>query len=134
MERAKFLWGTVPNRFESELNSWHPVSAARALLLVLILAIVPNAFAQGTGSISGYVRDASGAALPGTPGLKASNRLTFFAYEWTNPRLGKVIREIRLKGTTGFRGGTDDFNNDIGPVIASNAVILAALSMVKKRG
>ena len=73
-------------------------------------------------------------ADPITVGLKASNRVTFFAYEWTNPRLGKVIREIRLKGTTGFRGGTDDFNNDIGPVIASNAVILAALSMVKKRG
>lgn len=73
-------------------------------------------------------------ADPITVGLKASNRVTFFAYEWTNLRLGKVIREIRLKGTTGFRGGTDDFNNDIGPVIASNAVILAALSMVKKRG
>lgn len=59
--------------------------------------------------------------------------VTFFAYEWTNPRLGKVIQEIRLKGTHGFRGGTDDYNNDVGPVIASNAVILTALSMVKKR-
>ncbi len=59
--------------------------------------------------------------------------VTCFAYEWTNPRLGKVIQEIRLKGTHGFRGGTDDFNNDVGPVIASNAVILTAVSMVKKR-
>jgi hypothetical protein len=61
------------------------------------------------------------------------NRITFFAYEWTNPRLGKVIEEVRLKGTNGFRGGSDDFNNDVGPVIASNAVILTALSIVKKR-
>ncbi|HEV7737744.1 MAG TPA: family 20 glycosylhydrolase, partial [Chlamydiales bacterium] len=64
----------------------------------------------------------------------AKDRVTFFAYEWINPRLGKVIKEIRLKGTTGFRGGSDDYNNDVGPVIASNAVILTALSIVKKRG
>jgi hypothetical protein len=66
-------------------------------------------------------------------GSRASDRVTFFAYEWVNPRLGKVVQEIRLKGTTGFRGGSDDFNNEMGPVIASNAVILAALSLVKKR-
>ena len=66
-------------------------------------------------------------------GSPAPNRITFFAYEWINPRLGKVVQEIRLKGTTGFRGGSDDFNNDMGPVIVSNAVILAALSVVKMR-
>ena len=66
-------------------------------------------------------------------GGEETNLVTFFAYEWVNPRLGKVVREIHLKGTAGFRGGSDDFNNDWGPVIASNAVILAAVSAVKKR-
>jgi Glycosyl hydrolase family 20, domain 2/Glycosyl hydrolase family 20, catalytic domain len=66
-------------------------------------------------------------------GDRVKERVTFFAYEWVNPRLGKVIQEIRLKGTTGFRGGSDDFDNSQGAVIASNAVILAALSMVKMR-
>jgi hypothetical protein len=66
-------------------------------------------------------------------GGRVKDGVTFFVYEWINPRLGKVIQEIRLKGTTGFRGGSDDFNNDTGPVIASNAVILAALSVVRKR-
>ena len=66
-------------------------------------------------------------------GNHATNSVTFFAYEWINPRLGKVINEIRLRGSAGFRGGSDDFNNDMGPVIASNAVILAALSVVRKR-
>lgn len=66
-------------------------------------------------------------------GDRVKDSVTFFAYEWINPRLGKVIQEIRMKGTTGFRGGSDDFNNDTGPVIASNAVILAALSVVRKR-
>ncbi len=42
-------------------SSWRAAS-----LLVLLLTIVPITFAQGTGNISGYVRDPSGAALPGT--------------------------------------------------------------------
>jgi hypothetical protein len=66
-------------------------------------------------------------------GDRVKDRVTFFAYEWVNPRLGKVIQEIRLKGTKGFRGGSDDFDNTQGDVIANNAVILAALSMVKMR-
>jgi hypothetical protein len=66
-------------------------------------------------------------------GSRAKDSVTFFAYEWINPRLGKVIHEIRLKGTTGFQGGSDDFDNSQGSAIASNAVILAALSMVKMR-
>jgi hypothetical protein len=80
-------------------------------------------------SVDGYCYNADALAVGG----EANNRVTFFAYEWINPRLGKVIREIRLKATSGFRGGSNDFNNSYGPVIASNAVILAALSMVKKR-
>ena len=66
-------------------------------------------------------------------GGAGSNRVTFFAYEWTNPRLGKVIREVRLKGTQGFRGADPGFTNDYGPVIPDNGVILGAVSVVKKR-
>ncbi len=63
----------------------------------------------------------------------ANNPITFFAFEWINPRLGKVVNEIRLKGTTGFRGAHKGFVNDWGPVIESNAVILKAISLVQKR-
>jgi hypothetical protein len=73
-------------------------------------------------------------ADPVAIGAGIKDRVTFFAYEWVNPRLGKVIQEIRLKGTTGFQGGSNGYTNDIGPVIANNAVILAALSVVRKRG
>ncbi len=66
-------------------------------------------------------------------GSDSTNGVTFFALEWINPRLGKVIREIRLKGTTGFRGGSDRYDNEWGQVIESNAVILKAISMVQKR-
>jgi hypothetical protein len=66
-------------------------------------------------------------------GSRAAKDVTFFAYEWINPRLGKVVQEIRLRGTSGFRGGSDDYDNTQGSAIASNAVMLAALSVVKKR-
>jgi len=51
--------------------------------------------------------------------------ITFFAYEWVNPRFGKPIKEIRLKGSSGFVNE--------GAVIASNAVIVRAVSIVRKR-
>lgn len=60
--------------------------------------------------------------------------VTFFAYEWTNPRLGQIIANVRLRGTTGFRGGDSDFINGFGPVIPNNAVYLKAISAVRKRG
>jgi hypothetical protein len=50
----------------------------------------------------------------------------FYAFEWTNPRLGKAIKEIRLNGSHGFE-------NYKGQIIPSNAVILAAVSVVAKR-
>ncbi|MFZ0515930.1 MAG: beta-N-acetylhexosaminidase [Acidobacteriaceae bacterium] len=66
-------------------------------------------------------------------GTDSTNAITFFALEWINPRLGKVIQEVRLKGTTGFRGGSDDYDNEWGPAIENNAVILKAISMVQMR-
>lgn len=51
--------------------------------------------------------------------------VTFYAWEWTNPRLGKVIREVRLKGTSGFKR--------VDGTAISNGVVLAGLSYVPKR-
>ncbi len=59
--------------------------------------------------------------------------ITFFAMEWTSPRLGKVIREVRLKGSTGFRGAVPGFENSFGDVIPNNAVILKAISCTRAR-
>src|SRR5580704_10400178 len=63
----------------------------------------------------------------------SENPVTFFALEWINPRLGKTIREIRLSGTTGFRGGSTEFDNNWGPVVETNAIMLRALSFVQMR-
>jgi glycosyl hydrolase family 20 len=60
--------------------------------------------------------------------------IIMWAFEWESPRLGKVISEVRLKGTAGFRGADPDYTNHYGPTIADNAVILAAISVVNSRG
>ncbi|HET7216015.1 MAG TPA: beta-N-acetylhexosaminidase [Terriglobia bacterium] len=60
--------------------------------------------------------------------------ISFFALEWTSPRLGQVIREVNLKGSKGFRGAVKGFENHFGKVIPNNAVILKAISYVRKRG
>ena len=59
--------------------------------------------------------------------------ITMFAYEWENPRAGKAVSELRLNGTTGFRGADEDYTDHYGPVIANNAIILVAISVVKSR-
>ena len=58
-------------------------------------------------------------------GALAGQPATFYAWEWTNPRLGKVIREVRLKGTSGFKR----FDGSA----ISNGVVLAGVSYVPKR-
>jgi hypothetical protein len=51
---------------------------------------------------------------------------TLFAYEWVNPRFGKVVTEVRLHGTTGFL-------NTKAKTVSDNAIVLAGISVVKKR-
>ena len=51
--------------------------------------------------------------------------LTFFAYEWINPRRGIRVKEVRLKASTGFR-------NVDGRTAPENPLLLAAVSVVKK--
>jgi len=52
--------------------------------------------------------------------------LSFFAYEWINPRRGIRVKEIRLKASTRFR-------NIGGHTAPENPLLLAAVSVVKKR-
>jgi hypothetical protein len=78
-------------------------------------------------------RDYCYGADPVTVSEAGANDLTMFAYEWDNPRPGKVVSEVKLNGTTGFRSADPDYSDRYGPVIAENAVILVAVSIVKSR-
>lgn len=67
-------------------------------------------------------------------GAVSRDRVTLFAFEWINPRFGKVIREIRVHGTAGFRSASADFGNEGGDLLENNAVLLRAITLVQKRG
>jgi hypothetical protein len=53
------------------------------------------------------------------------NPITFFAYEWGNPRFGKIIKEINLHGEINYQVHVRPLKN--------NAIILKGISKVKKR-
>ena len=59
-------------------------------------------------------------------GDSSGEPLTFFAYEWINPRRGIRVKEARLKASEGFR-------NVDGRTAPQNSLLLAAVSVVKKR-
>jgi len=52
--------------------------------------------------------------------------MNFYAFEWTNPRFGRNIKNINLKGSKNFLGYD-------GELIQNNAVVLLALSATQKR-
>jgi hypothetical protein len=57
---------------------------------------------------------------------EGADPITFFAFEWPNPRPGKTIREIRLRAAKQFR-------NTRNAVIPENGVLLLAVSVVKRK-
>ncbi|MHB2009059.1 MAG: glycoside hydrolase family 20 zincin-like fold domain-containing protein [Acidobacteriaceae bacterium] len=129
-ESTRLIWDQQDT---ADLLGWYEVVYADGFVTTIPIRYGVNILEWNwdeRASAHDYCYNADALAVGG----RTKNRVTFFAYEWTNPRLGKVIQEIRLKGTTEFRGGSDEFNNEYGPVVASNAVILTALSIVKKRG
>lgn len=72
-------------------------------------------------------------ADPVIVGEEGARSITLFVYEWENARPGKIVRQLRLSGTTGFRGADEDYSDHYGPVIGDNAIMLLALSAVKSR-
>jgi len=61
------------------------------------------------------------------------NPITFYAFEWVNPRFGKKIKEVNLHGTENYQTLLEHFSSVDTEPMKSNAIILAGISMVKKR-
>ncbi len=58
--------------------------------------------------------------------------INFYAFEWVNPRFGKVILEVNIHGSLHYRS-TLPSGNPSTEDMKANAVILLAVSKVKKR-
>jgi hypothetical protein len=59
--------------------------------------------------------------------------VTFFAFEWVNPRYGKKIKEVNLCGTINYQATQTNYGVPEYAPMKSNAIILAGLSKVRKR-
>jgi len=59
--------------------------------------------------------------------------ITFYAYEWVNPRFGKKIKEVNLHGTVNYQALQTDYGKPVTKPMKSNAILLAGISKVKKR-
>ena len=129
-EAYRLIWDMVDT---ADLLGWYEVVYEDGLPEIIPVRYGINILEWNWGrnkSSGKYCYDAT--AVECSP--NAEHPITFFVFEWQSPRLGKVIREVRLKGSKGFRGAVPDFENYYGEVIPNNAVILKALSVVKKRG
>ncbi len=59
--------------------------------------------------------------------------VTFYAFEWTNPRFGKKIREISMHGTVNYQATQTVFSMPVTKPMKSNVIMLAGITRVKKR-
>ena len=62
---------------------------------------------------------------------ETENPITFYAFEWVNPRFGKIIKEVNMYGTVNYQSA-QPAGNPKTSAMKSNAIILAALSKVSK--
>jgi len=116
----------------ADLLGWYEVVYEDGFLEVIPIRYGVNILEWNWGKQQPAGKYCYGADLVGC-GTEGEHPITFFAFEWTSPRLGKIIQEIRLKGSVRFQGAVPGFENSFGEVIPSNAVILKALSYVARR-
>jgi len=62
-----------------------------------------------------------------------NNPITFFAFEWINPRFGKRIIEVNLYGSINYLAQQEDYGKVVSEPMQRNAILLAGISKVKKR-
>ena len=109
----------------ADLLGWYEVTYDDGFVENVPLRYGVNILEAGWGKSHGPSHLAYEAELVDC-GDSGGERLTFFAYEWVNPRRGIRVKEVRLKASEGFR-------NVDGQTAAENPLLLAAVSVVKKR-
>jgi len=62
-----------------------------------------------------------------------NNPIRFFAYEWINKRFGKKIVEVNLVGSRNYQAVQPVYSEVITEPLPNNAILLLAISKVKKR-
>jgi hypothetical protein len=117
--------GTWDYADTADLLGWYEVTYEDGFIATVPLRYGMNILEAGWGKshVPSHLAYQAELIDCGEPGRE---RLTFSAYEWINPRPGVRVKEVRLKGSVGFRGV-------FGQATPQNTVLLAGVSIVKKR-
>ncbi len=105
---------TVPVRYGVNILEWNADSKENIMKWYYGGEDTPN---------DGYCYE--GDVVPCSKDMK-KDPITFFAFKWNNPRLGKKIASVNLIGT-------HDFINYKGKIMKDNAIILLGVSAVKNQ-
>ncbi|MFI5128430.1 MAG: glycoside hydrolase family 20 zincin-like fold domain-containing protein [Chitinophagales bacterium] len=62
-----------------------------------------------------------------------NSNIKFFAFEWVNKRYGKIVSKVNLVGSNHYQALQQDYGKVETAPMPSNAILLAAISKVKKR-
>jgi hypothetical protein len=134
----------IPNFFDSaDLLGWYEVIYEDGFKAIIPIQYGVNIMEWNPGgdkSLDKRVGDTGSdqkaycyEADPVSCSSATDNPITFFAYEWVNPRFGKVIKEINLHGSIKYQALTQDYGMPVTRPMKSNAILLAGIGKVAKR-
>jgi hypothetical protein len=110
---------TVPIQYGVNILEWNPGGEDRLDKMEGETGAAQNVYAYNADPV---VCSEASAAKP----------VTFFAFEWVNPRFGKKIREVNLFGTINYQATGTDYGKPAYSPLKSNAILLAGITKVKK--
>lgn len=133
----------IPNSFDSpDLLGWYEVVYEDGFKEIIPLQYGVNIMEWNPGGLKSLdtLEGETGApqkaycyqADPVNCSSDTSN-IKFFSFEWVNKRFGKVIREVNLYGSVNYQALQQDYGQVEESPMESNAILLAAISKVKKR-
>ena len=110
---------TVPVQYGVNILEWNPGGEDRLDKMEGETGAAQNVYAYNADPVK--CSDAS-----------AAKPVTFFAFEWVNPRFGKQIKEVNLYGTIHYQATGTDYGKPAYSPLKSNAILLAGITKVKK--
>ncbi|HLN54349.1 MAG TPA: beta-N-acetylhexosaminidase [Bacteroidales bacterium] len=110
---------TVPVQYGVNILEWNPGGENRLDKLEGETGAPQNVYAYNADAV--LCSDAS-----------AAKPVTFFAFEWVNPRFGKKITEVNVFGTVNYQATGTDYGKPVYSPLKSNAILLAGITKVKK--
>ncbi|HLP71676.1 MAG TPA: hypothetical protein VK155_02165, partial [Bacteroidales bacterium] len=110
---------SVPIQYGVNILEWNPGAEDRLDKMEGETGAAQNVYAYNADPVQ--CSDAS-----------AARPVTFFAFEWINPRFGKMIREVNVFGTINYQATGTDYGKPAYSPLKSNAIMLAGITKVKK--